>query len=658
MLHLTTSFKGRIALAVAAFLFVIIVIIGRLGWIQFVEGKKYTEKMREQMQENKELQSPRGTIFDRNGRELAISSLNKSLYVNPREFKSDADTVAAELAPLVNMKPEDLVAKLQGENSFVWIRRTLEPEQYHDINQIIRDQKISGLYFVDESKRYYPNDNLAAQVLGFVGTDDVGLDGLEMALDKTIKGKIVHQAVDTDNYGIPIFNSIFTFAPQEQASNVVLTLDSNIQFIVEQCLDQAVFETNASAATVIVMNPKTGEILAMANRPTFNPNDFAKYNAMSWRNRAVSVIYEPGSTFKSVVAAAALQEGLVRPNEYFSDHGYIEVSGRRIHNASGEEGYENLSFTDIIKNSVNTGFVQVGMRVGAVKLTDYARNFGFGKPTGIELPGEESGILFNPADMRASDTATMSIGQSIAVTPLQLLTAVSAIANDGVLLKPHIIKEIYGGDGSVKVTTVPDVVRQVISSETAHTLTEMLEKVISEGGGKQAQVKGYRFAGKTGTAERLNENGAGYEAGHYIASFVGFGPIENPQFAIIVVLDNPGGVYYGGLIAAPVFKNIATQLARYFNLKPQLNADAFPAPQAAQSVVQPKTAVSVPPAPELPPGKVLVPYLIGKSIRDAGNCVTSLGLTFVPNGTGLATKQSISANTIVDMGTEIMVTFE
>lgn len=656
MLHLTTSFKGRIALAVAAFLFVIIVIIGRLGWIQFVEGKKYTEKMREQMQENKELQSPRGTIFDRNGRELAISSLNKSLYVNPREFKSDADTVAAELAPLVNMKPEDLVAKLQGENSFAWIRRTLEPEQYHDINQIIRDQKISGLYFVDESKRYYPNDNLAAQVLGFVGTDDVGLDGLEMALDKTIKGKIVHQAVDTDNYGIPIFKSIFTFAPEEQASNVVLTLDSNIQFIVEQCLDQAVFETNASAATVIVMNPKTGEILAMANRPTFNPNDFAKYNAMSWRNRAVSVIYEPGSTFKSVVAAAALQEGLVRPNEYFSDHGYIEVSGRRIHNASGEEGYENLSFTDIIKNSVNTGFVQVGMRVGAVKLTDYARNFGFGKPTGIELPGEESGILFNPADMRASDTATMSIGQSIAVTPLQLLTAVSAIANDGVLLKPHIIKEIYSGDGSVNVTTVPDVVRQVISSETAHTLTEMLEKVISEGGGKQAQVKGYRFAGKTGTAERLNENGAGYEAGHYIASFVGFGPIENPQFAIIVVLDNPGGVYYGGLIAAPVFKNIATQLVRYFNLKPQLNADAFPVPKAAQSAVQPKTAVSVP--PELPPGKVLVPYLIGKSIRDAGNCVTSLGLTFVPNGTGLATKQSIPANTTVDMGTEIMVTFE
>jgi stage V sporulation protein D (sporulation-specific penicillin-binding protein) len=655
MFHLTASFKGRIALAVAAFLFVIIMIIGRLGWIQFVEGKKYTEKMREQMQEDKELQSPRGTIFDRNGRELAISNLNKSLYVNPREFKSDVDTVAAELAPLVNMKPEDLVAKLQGENSFAWIRRTLEPEQYHAINQIIRDQKISGLYFVDESKRYYPNDHLAAQVLGFVGTDDVGLDGLEMALDKIIKGKNVHQAVDTDNYGIPIFQSIFTFVPRKQASNVVLTLDSNIQFIVEQCLDQAVFETNASAATVIVMNPKTGEILAMANRPTFNPNDFAKYNAASWRNRAVSVIYEPGSTFKSVVAAAALQEGLVRPNEYFSDHGYIEVSGRRIHNWDGEEAYENLSFTDIIKNSVNTGFVQVGMRVGAVKLTDYARNFGFGQKTGIELPGEEAGILFNPADMRASDTATMSIGQSIAVTPLQLLTAVSAIANDGVLLKPHIIKELRNGDGSVVATNVPEVVRQVISSETAHTLTGLLEKVISEGGGTKAQVKGYRFAGKTGTAEKLNESGAGYEAGHYIASFVGFGPIEDPQFAVIVVLDNPGGVYYGGQIAAPVFKNIATQLVRYMNLKPQLSAEAFPVPKA-QPVAQPKTAVSVP--PEVPPGKVLVPYLIGKSIRDAGNCVTSLGLTFVPNGTGAATEQSIPANTIVDMGTGITVTFQ
>ena len=407
MLRLTTSFKGRIALAVAAISLIIIILIGRMGWIQFVDGKKYSDKMRQQIQENKKLQSPRGTIYDRNGRELAISSLNKSLYVNPKDFKSDPVAVAAALAPIVKVKQADLEVKLQSDTSFAWIQRTLEPEQYEQVTQIIADKQLKGFSFIDESKRYYPNDALAAQILGFVGTDDVGLDGLERTLDSTIKGQITKQAVDTDNYGIPIFKSIFNFTAEKQASSVVLTIDNNIQFIVEQCLDRAVAATGSAAATVIVMNPKTGEILAMANRPTFNPNSYSQSSPNSWRNRAVSTIYEPGSTFKSVVAAAALQEGLVKPDEKIADKGYIEVSGHKIHNWSGEEAYENSTFTDIVKFSVNTGFVQVGMRVGAARLTEYARNFGFGKATGIELPGEEEGILFNPADMRASDLATM-----------------------------------------------------------------------------------------------------------------------------------------------------------------------------------------------------------------------------------------------------------
>jgi cell division protein FtsI/penicillin-binding protein 2 len=654
MLSLTTSFKGRIALAVAAILLVMIVLIGRIGWIQFVDGKKYSDKMKQQVQENKKLQSPRGTIYDRNERELAISSLNKSLYVNPKDFKADPEAVAAILAPIVKLKQEDLAVKLQSDTSFAWIQRTLEPEQYEQVKQVIKEQKLKGLYFIDESKRYYPNDSLAAQILGFVGTDDVGLDGLERTLDSTIKGQITKQAVDTDNYGIPIFKSIFHFTSDKQASSVVLTIDSNIQFIVEQCLDRAIATTGSAAATVIVMNPKTGEILAMASRPTFNPNSYSQFSSNSWRNRALSVVYEPGSTFKSVVAAAALQEGLVKPDEKFADKGYIEVSGHRIHNASGEESYENSTFTDIVKFSVNTGFVQVGMRIGAARLTEYARNFGFGKPTGIELPGEEEGILFNPADMRASDLATMSIGQSIAVTPLQLITAVSAIANDGMLLKPHIIKEVRNGDGTVNVTPVPDAVRQVISPETAHTLQGLLEKVVSEGGGTKAQVKGYRFAGKTGTAEKLKEDGTGYEGGHYIASFVGFGPVEDPQISVLVVLDDPKGVYYGGLIAAPVFSDIVTQLVRYLNVPPQLNGDAFPAPKSAAAAVPANNSLP----PQVPPGKVLVPRLIGKSIRDAGSVVTNLGLSFIPVGAGIATAQSIPPNSIADPGSEIVVTFE
>ncbi|MDU2064859.1 MAG: penicillin-binding transpeptidase domain-containing protein [Sporomusaceae bacterium] len=651
----TASLKGRIALTVTVFLVVIAGLIGRIAWIQFVDGKQYSEKMKNQLQENLKLQSPRGTIFDRNGKELAVSSLNKSLYANPSEFNGDPDTVAAELAPIVNEKPEEIVDVLKSGKFFVYIHRTLEPEQYKQVKAYIEQHKLKGLYFVDESKRYYPNDRLAAQVLGFVGTDDVGLDGLEMSLDSTIKGKNMQQLVDTDNYGIPIFNSVFTFTPAKQVKNVSLTIDSNIQFIVEQCLDRGIAMTNARAATVLVMNPKTGEILAMASRPTFDPNHFDKATAAAWRNRALSIVYEPGSTFKSVVAAAALQEGLVYPDERFTDQGYVEVSGRKIQNAD-EERLNNTSFTDIIKKSLNTGFVKVGMRIGATRLMDYTRNFGFGKPTGIELPGEEQGILFNPADMRPSDLATMSIGQSIAVTPLQLITAVSAIANDGLLLKPHIIKAIYNPDGSTVATKLPDPVRQVITPETAHTLVSLLEKVVSEGGGVKAQVKGYHFAGKTGTAQRLNEKNGGYEEGHYISSFVGFGPVEDPALSVLVVLDDTGGdSYYGGQIAAPVFSDIMTQLMRYLEIRP-IGGNVLPQVPPAQTAAEPKASQgSLPP---VPPGKILVPSVAGKTIREAGQILANSGLCFIPIGSGTAVNQNIAPNRVVEPGAEVVVIFE
>ena len=433
-----------------------------------------------------------------------------------------------------------------------------------------------------------------------------------------------------------------------------MTLDSTIQFIVEQSLDKVMAKTRAKAATVIILNPRTGEILAMANRPTYDPNNFSSFGQSVWKNRAISVIYEPGSTFKSVVAAAALQEKVVSPTEGFYDSGFIEVSGRRIKNWSGDS-YGSVSFIDICKNSINTGFVQVGLRLGAARLSQYAKSFGFGKTTEIELPGEEEGILFNPQEMRDSDLATMSIGQSVAVTPLQLVTAVSAIANNGVLLKPHIVKEIYNADGSLAASTPTQPVRQVITPETANLLAGILEKVVSEGGGKKAIVKGYRFAGKTGTAEKLNENGGGYMSGHYIASFVGFGPVEDPQVAALVVIDDPEGIYYGGEIAAPVFGEIMTQVMRYLSIRPQ-NAPELPA--AASPAAQLAPPVAVASTIPVPKGKLLVPAVIGKTMREAGDKLVEAGLSFVPVGSGIAYRQSIPPNTIVDPGTEITVYFE
>jgi cell division protein FtsI/penicillin-binding protein 2 len=640
--------QRRAALLLIFMMLVTVGLAGRVGWIQFVEGKHLTERIQNQVLDNKVLQSPRGTIYDRSGRELAISSLTKSLYVNTTEVNQDHGALAASLGPVLGMNQGELKEIFDTGARFMWIKRTLEPEVAQKVAAIIKEQDIKGLGFVEESKRYYPNDMLASHVLGFVGTDDIGLDGIEMTLDKTIKGNLAEMAVETDSHGIPIFKSIFTFVPHKQVKSVYLTIDSTIQFIVEQSLDKVMAGTKAKAATAIVLNPRTGEILAMANRPGYNPNKFFAYNAEDWKNRAVSSIYEPGSTFKTIVAAAGLQQGVVTPNESFVDNGYIEVSGRRINNWTSDP-YGTVSFLTILKESINTGFVQVGMRLGAAKLTDYVRSFGFGKQTGVELPGEEEGILFDPKEMRESDLATMSIGQSIAVTPLQLVRAVAAIANDGVLLKPHIIKEVQKEDGTVESAASTDVVRQVISSDTAHTLAGMMEKEVSEGGGHKASVRGYRFAGKTGTAEKLNPNG-GYMDNHYIASFIGFGPVEDPQIAVLIIIDDPTGIYYGGQIAAPVFSEIAAQIMRHLNIPPDTNL-----PRATG---QPKPVSKPIAGSNMPAGKVLVPNVAGKTLRETGEVLGKLGLGLVPVGTGAAVSQSIAAGSIVDTGTEITVSFQ
>jgi stage V sporulation protein D (sporulation-specific penicillin-binding protein) len=494
---------------------------------------------------------------------------------------------------------------------------------------------------------------LAANVLGFIGTDDKGLDGIEQFDDKLLRGDATQSFLLTDRHDRPILESIFSHHEAVNSCKTVeLTLDANLQFIVEQELDKAMAATGPKAITAVVMDPKTGNVLAMASRPSYNPNHFGEYSADAWKNRAVSFIYEPGSTFKSVVAAGALQERVVTPNQVFVDPGYVMVSGRRIQNWNGAS-FGTVTFTDVVKNSLNTGFAQVGLRLGAEKLTKYAKLFGFGEKTGIELPGEESGLLFDPKDMRDSDIATMAIGQSIAVTPLQLVTAMSAIANDGVLLKPHIIQDVKNADGSIYMQTEKEEVRRTIESATDKTLVGLLEQVVSSGGGKKAAVKGYRIAGKTGTAQKIRTDGSGYLDGHYIASFCGFAPVEDPQLVVLVMIDDPSGIFYGGQIAAPVAKGIFTNAFRYLHIEP--SSDPF----AAMDVKKPKI-------PELegqsqleavPQGKAVVPDLRGRSIRDAAEALTERGLMMESEGSGLATGQSVAPNTIVDPGSQVVVYF-
>ena len=640
-----------------AMLLALAVVVFRYAWLQLVQGSELAARMRAQVGESYLVQSTRGAILDRSGRELAVSTMTKSLYVDPNHVK-EPQVLASELAPLIGLSEQQILDDIAEGGGFQWVKHHLGQDEYEAVRKLMKEKEYTDcLNFIDEAKRYYPNDILAANVLGFVGTEDKGLDGVEQALDGILKGEVEEEYLQTDRSSRPILSSIFTKQKKykgDYCKTVTLTIDSSIQFMVEQELDRAMAENGPQAITCIVMDPKTGEVLAMAGRPSYNPNKFWDYSPESWKNRAVSFIYEPGSTFKAMVAGAALQENVVSPNQVFVDPGYVMVSGRRIQNWSGES-FGTVTFTDVVKQSLNTGFAQVGLSLGAEKLTEYAKRFGFGEQTGIDLPGEEYGLLFNPEDMRDSDIATMSIGQSIAVTPLQLVTAMSAVANDGVLLKPHIVKDIKNADGTTYLQNERTEVRRVLESSTDKTLMGLLEQVVATGGGHKAAVKGYRIAGKTGTAQKIREDGAGYLDGRYIASFCGFAPVEDPRVTVLVIIDDPTlGSYYGGQIAAPVAGRIFAQLMRYLHIEPtsdtMLDIEAV---QHAQERPKPKKVYQG----EVPNGKVVMPDFIGISLREAARKAADSGLKFVGEGSGVAVQQSIEPNTLVDQGTEITVYF-
>ncbi|MBR5914617.1 MAG: PASTA domain-containing protein [Selenomonadaceae bacterium] len=662
--------QRRIIVLVVVLLIGILVVTFRYGWLQLVQGSELAERMRYQVGQDYLVQSPRGAIIDRNGRELAVSTMTKSLFVDPNHVENPQQ-LAEDLAPLVDKTVEDILTDINIGGGFVWIKRRMEQAEYEAIRKMIREKGYATcLGFRDEAKRYYPNDVLAANVLGFVGTDDKGLDGIEQAFDKYIKGEVTESFLYTDGRDNPILESIFARHGYQgdRCKTIQLTIDSAIQFIVEQELDRAMAENTPLAITCIAMDPKTGEILAMANRPSYNPNRFWDYEGV-WKNLAVSSIYEPGSTFKVITAGAALQEGIVSPNQTFIDPGYVMVSGKRIQNWNGSS-FGTVTFADVVKQSLNTGFALLGLDLGAEKLNYYARLFGFGEPTGIELPGEEAGILYDPAEMVDSDIATMAIGQSIAVTPLQLITAISAVANDGILLKPHVVKTIKNANGSTYSETRVEEVRKTIDAATDKTLVGLLEQVVATGGGRKAAVRGYRIAGKTGTAQKINEYGTGYTDGLYIASFCGFGPVENPRLTLLVVIDEPSGTFYGGQIAAPVASRIFSQVFRYMRIEPSgaIFDDEELADDVGEGDSSGKPNVTKPPEKvepkaeevkevEVPQGSAVVPDFSSKSIREASRLANEAGLKIDAQGSGFAVGQSIEAGVIVDKGTTIKIMF-
>ena len=452
---------------------------------------------------------------------------------------------------------------------------------------------------------------------------------------------------------MPIFDSALEKVLPDKEKSVRLTIDSTIQYIAEKGLDDIMKNNKPEGAAIIIMNPKTGEILAMASRPNFDPNDYGKANKEAYKNRAVVNLYEPGSTFKPLMASAALDAGTWTESKTYKDVGYVQVDDRVISNWD-DSGMGTVTLKEILKFSINTGMVAIGLNTGGKILTSYAEKYGFGKQTGIELPGEGEGILFNPDEMSNINTATMAIGQGIAVTPLQMVQAFGAVANHGTMMKPFVIKEIDNPDGSVFKKTEPQEVGQPVSAEVSRIISTIMADEINSGGGLNAKIDGYNFCGKTGTAQRLNSEGTGYAEGQYIGSFVGFGPLEDPEYVVLIVVDNPSGVYYGAQVAAPIFKMMMTDIVRIKGIRPASAA-------AANATVLKSLPAAASRAP-LPPvdvtgDTVLLPSFIGYDSREVNEWLNAAGLGFIPNGTGLATYQVPAAGTYVDAGSNVTVSF-
>ncbi len=575
MKYTVYSLKKRLLAMMIAVTFLFFLLFGRLFYVQIISGMQLQSKALSQWTRDLPIVPARGEIVDRNGELLAGNKLVYSVYVRPKAV-TDADAVVELLAGLFDLDREKLRAKVTNRGvSEITVQRQVEKEQA----QTIMESGLNGIYLSEDNERIYPNGNFLSQVLGYVSSDSVGQAGLEAYYHdylKGIEGKILTQA---DLQGVEISNSSVTYLPAIDGFRLGLTIDATIQKIAENAMEQAYLIHKPKGARVLIMDPKTGAILAMVNKPSLDLNDLprddlATLNAYS-RNSLVIDIYEPGSTFKIFTAASNLEEyykgnkKAFSPNYVFPNSSRIRViDGQTIKcwdgHLNGKHSHQTLS--DALNNSCNPIFVDIAMALGKETFYDYIENFGFGRPTGIDYPGEQGGMLLAENTVKNCDLARIGFGQTIAMTPLQMLAGVCAVVNGGHYMKPYLVQEISSADGALVKRNYPSETSRVISEQTSATMREMLEGVVANGSGKHAYIQGYHVGGKTGTAQK-------YEDGHiaqgkYISSFVGFFPANDPQYAALVIIDEPEGQHYGSTVAAPYCKLIFEQIITYMGLQP------------------------------------------------------------------------------------------
>lgn len=551
--------KKRAIILSTAIAFGFVAVIFRLVDIMLFNHEWFSARAKFQQVRKETIPVKRGIIFDRRGRELAVNLDTESIYCDPSEIASP-DKVAYALAVRINQKPEIILAKLNStDRKFNWIERKLSAEHVRGI----KDLKLKGIGFVPETKRYYPKGSLASHIIGFVNVDNKGLEGVEQKYDKYLVSRGETAYVFRDAKG-NVLSDGQTLNREIKGNNLVLTIDEGLQYILEKNLDEAFLHWKAASATAIMMDPYTGEILAMANRPTFDINNPAEATAAQRRNRAITDCYEPGSTFKIVVGTAALEEGIVRPDTKFDcSAGYIEVGGKKIRDT---HRHGVLSFKEVIQKSSNVGAIKIGLNLGRERLYDYIKRFGFGEKTGIDLAGEASGFVRSPERWSGTSIGAVSIGQEVAVTPLQVLRAYAAIANGGFLVKPYVVSEIRSPDGTLIYKRSPEA-KRILSEKTVNIFREILKTVTEEGGTAiEAAVDGNQVAGKTGTAQLIDPKTKRYSKEKYVSSFVGFVPADKPRIAMIVVIHEPKGQIYGGVVAGPVFRKIASESLSYLSV--------------------------------------------------------------------------------------------
>lgn len=683
--------KKRLIFLFVCMVLVVIGLVFRLFWLQVVVAGDLRAKAWDQLMRRDRVIAPRGDILDRNEQLLAGSASSVSILAYPTQVENKEEA-ARLLAPVLEMDEEDLLKRLEKKAGSVYLKRKMDEETA----LAVRKLDIKGIRFTVEPKRYYPHGSLASQLIGFMGLDD-GRSGLEYQYEAELKGRDGHVEFEADGRGRQITQGVQNYTTPVDGHDLVLTIDRNIQFIVEQEIERAMLELEPKAINVIAVNPRTGEVLAIAGSPDFDPNKYADYPQENWKLSPISNTYEPGSTFKLVTLASAIEEGHYHADEGFFCSGSLTVAGSSIGCWRRDRGgHGAIDFTEVVLGSCNPGFMTLGQRITSEKLMNYIKAFGFGQRTGIDVNGEGLGILFTPENFGPVEAATTSFGQGVSVTPLQQVMAVSAMANGGYLMKPYVVKEVKDTTGTIVRQTEPQVIRRVISEETSREVVRIMELVVTEGSGKNAYIEGYRIAGKTGTAQKVGAGGR-YISGEYILSFIGFAPAENPEILIYIAVDAPKfGSQWGSQISAPMYKRMMERILKYMEIPPSSTVVNEPpkivevpsllglTPQEASELLDtsgllirfvgngdtiqnqtPKAGANVPLHTQIlsylggqeAEGEVTVPDLTGKTMREAGEVLGWLGLKMNSSGSGVAVSQDPQPQSRVPINSAINVEF-